>query len=89
MRAQVVSPMLALLVGIAVLPAVACERELAEQSWHSTVIGFLPEHGGVTNSTPVWRLAACKPDGATCTADADCCSGACKPIAEGRACVPK
>jgi hypothetical protein len=89
MRARVISPIfLALLVGVVALPAAACERELAEQSPHSTVTAFTPEHSAATKSTPGWRLAACKPNGATCTADADCCSGACKPIAEGRACVP-
>jgi hypothetical protein len=90
MRARVISPIyFALLLGVAALPAAACERELAEQSPHSTVTGLSPEHGGAINSTPLWQLAACKPNGATCTADAECCSGACKPIAEGRACVPK
>jgi len=90
MRMRAVSPIfLALLVGFAALPAAACEHELAEQSPHSTVTAFMPEHGGAAKSTPLWQLVACKPNGATCTADADCCSGACKPIAEGRACVPK
>jgi hypothetical protein len=90
MMARVISLIfLALLVGVGALPAAACERELVEQAPHSTVTGLLPEHDGAINSTPLWRLAACKPNGATCTADADCCSGACKPIAEGRACVPK
>jgi len=89
MRARVISPIfLALLVGVATLPAGACERELAEQSPHNTVSAFLPEQGAATKSTPLWQFAACKPNGATCTADADCCNGACKPIAEGRACVP-
>jgi len=88
MRARVISPIfLALLVGVFALPAAACERELAQQSPHSTVSAFFPEQGTATKSTPLWQLAACKPNGATCTADADCCSGACKPIAEGRACV--
>jgi len=90
MRMQVISPiLLVLLVGGAALPAAACERKLSEQSPHSTVTAFAPEHGGASESMPLWQLAACKPNGATCTADADCCSGACKPIAEGRACVPK
>ena len=90
MRAQVISPIfLALLVSTAALPALACEGELAEQSPHSTVTSLWPEHGGAINYTPLWQLAACKPNGATCTADAECCSGACKPIAEGRACVSK
>ena len=75
MRMQAISPIfLAFLIGFAALPAAARERELAEQSPHSTVTAFSPEHGAATKSTPVWRLAACKPNGATCTADAECCS---------------
>ena len=90
MRMRAVSPIfLALLVGVAALPAAACERELAEQSSHRTVVAFLPEHGWATKSTPLRQLVACKAAGAPCTADADCCSGACKPIAEGRSCVSK
>ena len=90
MRARVISPIfLALLVGVFALPAAACERELVEQFPNSTVTAFLPERGAPAKSTPLWQLAACKPNGATCTADAECCSGACKPIAEGRACIPK
>lgn len=87
--ARVISPTFLALLVVAALPTAACERELAEQPLRSAVTGSLPEHGGATNFTSLWRLAACRPNGATCTADTDCCSGACKPIAEGRACVPK
>lgn len=87
MRVRVISlSFLALLIWI--LPAAACERsEQAEQSTQRMVTAFLPEHGWAAKFTPTWQLAACKAAGAPCTADADCCSGACKPIAEGRACV--
>jgi expansin (peptidoglycan-binding protein) len=33
--------------------------------------------------------AACKPEGSSCAGDGDCCTGACKPAAEARVCVPK
>jgi hypothetical protein len=78
----------AILIGIPTLPAAACELEQAAAS-HPTVIAFLAEHGRATASTPLPRLVACKADGAACAADAECCSGACKPIGEGRACVAK
>ena len=77
-----------ILLGIATLPAAACELEQAIAS-HPTVIAFLAEHGRANASTPLRRLVACKADGAACAADADCCSGACKPIGEGRAGVAK
>ena len=78
----------AILIGIATLPAAACELAQAVAS-HPTVTALLAEHGRANASTPLRRLVACKADGAACTADADCCSGACKPIGEGRACVFK
>jgi hypothetical protein len=87
MRARVISPIfLVLLIGVAALPAGASEHELAGQAAHSTVTGLLP---GATKFTPLWQLAACKPNGETCSADPECCSGACKTIGEARACVPK
>ena len=67
---------LALLAGIAALPAAACEREQAQQSSHSTVTAFLAQHTWAAKSIPIQRLVACKADGAPCAADADCCSGA-------------
>jgi hypothetical protein len=74
----------AILVGIATLPAAACELEQAIAS-HPTVIAFLAEHGRAANSTPLPPLVACKADGSGSAADAECC----KPIGEGRACVSK
>ena len=89
MRLHGVSPMLLiLLVGIAVLPAAACELEQKAAS-HRTVTAFLTQHASAAASTPLTRLVACKADGSACAADAECCSGACKPIGEGRACVSK
>lgn len=88
MRARVISPIfLALLVAVGILPAAAGERDQAEQSLRQTATTSLPDLSWAPKVTPTWQLAACKADGAACTADADCCSGACKPIAEGRACV--
>jgi|SRR6516165_5393036 hypothetical protein len=78
----------AILIGIATLPAAACELEQAAAS-HPTVIAFSAEHGRANASTPLRKLVACKADGAAWMADADCCSSACKPIGEGRACVFK
>lgn len=77
------------LVGIVGLPAVACELEQAQWAWHRTDTAFLTEHDGAVRSTPRRQLVDCKADGAPCSADTDCCSGSCKPAAEGRACVPK
>ena len=89
MRLHGVSPMLVILfVGIAVLPAAACELEQKAAS-HRTVTAFLTQHASAAASTPLTRLVACKADGSACAADAECCSGACKPIGEGRACVSK
>jgi hypothetical protein len=79
----------AILIGIAILPAAACELEQAAAASHPTVIAFLAEHNRANASTPLRQLVACKADGAACAADAECCSGACKPIGEGRACVAK
>jgi hypothetical protein len=31
----------------------------------------------------------CKPEGAACKADSDCCTGGCQTAGEGRACAPK
>ena len=83
MRIHFVPPMFsfALLIGIAALPATAAS--------HRTVTAFLTEHGRAATSTPLPQLVACKADGSACAADAECCSGACKPIGEGRACVSK
>jgi hypothetical protein len=90
MRIHFVPPMFsfALLIGIAALPATACELEQKAAS-HRTVTAFLTEHGRAATSTPLPQLVACKADGSACAADAECCSGACKPIGEGRACVSK
>jgi hypothetical protein len=88
MRMQAILAMfVALWVGIAVLPAAACELEQKAAS-HRTVTAFLTQHGRATAST-LPRSVACKADGSACAADAECCSGACKPIGEGRACVSK
>jgi hypothetical protein len=86
MRMHAVLPMFfALLLGIAVLPAAACELEQKAAS-HRTVTAFLNQHSRATAST-LPRPVACKADGSACAADAECCSGACKPIGEGRSCV--
>ena len=55
----------------------------------TAVTAFLTEHGRAASSTPLPQLVACKADGSACAADAECCSGVCKPIGEGRACVSK
>jgi len=90
MRMRAVSPFfLALLVGIAALPAAACELQQAEHFSPRTATAFLAQHDPAVKFTPLRQLVACKPEGGTCTSDADCCSGACKPLAEGRACVSK
>ena len=90
MRMHAVPPMLsfALLIGIAASPVTACELEQKAAS-HRTVTAFLTEHGRAATSTPLPQLVACKADGSACAADAECCSGVCKPIGEGRACVSK
>ncbi len=90
MRMHTVLPMLyfALLIGITASPAAACELEQKAAS-HRTVMAFLTDHNRAATSTPVPRLVACKADGSPCAEDAECCSGACKPIGEGRACVSK
>ncbi len=90
MRMHVVPPMLSLvlLIGIAGSSVTACELEQRAAS-HRTVTAFLTEHGRAANSTPLPQLVACKADGSACAADAECCSGVCKPIGEGRACVSK
>ena len=90
MRMQAVPLMLsfALLIGIGASPIAACELEQKAAS-HRTVTAFLTEHGRAATSTPLPELVACKADGSACVADAECCSGVCKPIGEGRACVSK
>jgi len=88
MRA-VLAIFLALFVGIAALPAVACELGQSERASYPTVTAFLAEHGRAAKSAPSRQLVACQANGGPCSADSDCCSGACKPLAEGRACVPK
>jgi hypothetical protein len=90
MRIHAVLPMLSfgLSIGTATLPAIACELEQKAAS-HRTVMAFLTGHYREATSTPVPRLVACKADGSPCAEDAECCSGACKPIGEGRACVAK
>jgi hypothetical protein len=86
MRIHAVLPVFfALLVGIAVFPAAASELEQKAASYR-TVTAFLTQQGRATAST-FPRLVACKADGTACAADAECCSGACKPIGEGRSCV--
>jgi hypothetical protein len=76
-----------LLTGIAALPGAACELE--QTASHRTVIAFLTEHSRAAISTPLPQLIACKADGSPCAEDGECCSGVCKPIGEGRACVSK
>ena len=80
MPMRAVLPMFfALLVGVAVLPAAACELEQKAAS-HRTVTAFLTRQGRAT-APALSRAVACKADGSACAADAECCSGACKPIA--------
>jgi hypothetical protein len=90
MRMHAVLPMLSfgLSIGIATLPATACELEQKAAS-HHTVTAFLSKQSRTATSTPLPQLAACKADGSACAEDAECCSGVCKPIGEGRACVSK
>jgi len=76
----------ALLGGVAGLPAPAFDAQ-AQLSLRPTATAFLAGHEWAATATPLRQLAACQPDGASCKVDADCCSNACKPIAEGRACV--
>jgi hypothetical protein len=86
MRMHAVLPMLfALLIGVAILPAAARELEQKAAS-HGTVTAFLSQPGRAAPSV-FPRPVACKADGSACAADAECCSGACKPIGEGRSCV--
>jgi hypothetical protein len=77
----------ALVLGFAALPAAACDQD--QQVSNRSVLAFLSGRGVPAQSLPGRQLAACKEDGSTCKSDSDCCSGACKPIAEGLACVPK
>ena len=70
--------------GLAAVPAFA-----GDQYQHTTLIGFLTEHGVQAQLSPRIEPAACKAEGGTCTADTDCCTGACKPAGEARVCVPK
>jgi hypothetical protein len=90
MRTHAVLPTLsfALLIGVAASPVSACELE-QRAALHRTVTAFLTEHGRAANSTPLPQLVACKANGSGCAADAECCSGVCKPIGEGRACISK
>jgi hypothetical protein len=89
MRMYGVLPILVtLLIGIAALPTAARELEQKVAS-HHTVIAFLTERSRAAISTPLPRLVACKADGSACAEDAECCSGVCKPIGEGRACVSR
>ena len=78
----------AVLIGSATLSASACELEQTAAS-HRMVTAFLTEHSRAAISTQLPRLIACKADGSACKADDECCSGVCKPIGEGRACVSK
>ena len=89
MRLYVILPIFfALLIGSAALPARGCELEQTAAS-HRMVTAFLTEHSRAASSTPLPRLIACTADGSACKADDECCSGVCKPIGEGRACVSK
>jgi len=89
LRMRIVSSIfLALFVGIAASQAVAGETDQAQRASHRTVAAFLAGHDWA-RSGPSRQLVACKPDGAPCSANADCCSGVCKSLAEGHACVPK
>jgi hypothetical protein len=88
MRMWAVSPVVVVALGLGLaIPAFACDQY--QQVSNQTVLAFLSGRGVAAQSVPGRQLAACKEDGSTCTADTDCCSSACKPIAEGRACVPK
>ena len=89
MRVRIISLIVGAFVGVAALPAVGCELHQAQQKSDRTVTALLAEHGRSAQSVQDRQLAACKPDGGPCTTDSDCCSGSCKPIAEGRACVSK
>jgi hypothetical protein len=73
--------------GLAAVPALACDQH--QQVSNQTVLAFLSGHSVPAQSVPGRQLAACKEDGSTCKADEDCCSGACKPAGEARACIPK
>jgi hypothetical protein len=70
----------AILIGIATLPAAACELEQAAAS-HPTVIAFSAEYGRANASTPLRQLVACKADGAACAADAAAAAARASPLA--------
>ncbi|MBN9509777.1 MAG: hypothetical protein J0I21_11795 [Alphaproteobacteria bacterium] len=84
----IAATMLACLLGFAAAPAVACELHNTQAAATPSVVAFLTAQPANRSRAGV-TLAACKADGAVCTDDSQCCSGACKPSAEGRACVPK
>ncbi len=89
MRIRIMSPILGLAIGLAALPVVACELHQSHAAGRSTVTAFLANQGMA--ATPVERLqrAACQADGAACKLNSDCCSGSCRPMAEGVACAGK
>ena len=78
MRVRIVSPILGLVIGIAALPAVACELHQAGHASDRTVTALLAEHGSATQTDGTAQLMTCKPGDATCTTDG---SGSCKPDA--------
>ena len=89
MRVRVVAAIfLAVFLGVAAVPAGAGEADPAQAESPRSFVAFMSGQR-ITKIVPERELAACKADGATCTADSDCCSGQCKPAGESRVCVPK
>ena len=84
---RIISPVVTLGFGLAIIPANACDQ--LKQASNEAVIAFLSGHSVPAQSVTERQLAACKENQSPCKADSDCCSGACKDVAEGQACVPK
>lgn len=82
--------LLALFVNVSALPAAADELDQAARASNQSVMAFLAEHGVTSRAMSAPQLAACKEEGAQCSADADCCRGVCKHAGDaGHICVAK
>ncbi len=89
MRMRIISPVLGVAIALATLPAVACELHQSHAADRSMVTAFLANQGAAATPLQSVQPAACQADGASCKVNSDCCSGSCRPMAEGLACAGK
>ena len=75
-----------LLQGRVTVPAQAVSCSRRELMRRMALLGGLALVSSILVPTPVQTQSACRPEGATCTSSAQCCSGCCRIVGTGPEC---